>query len=119
MINPLSGITITFDTTTGLSLLFYKLKLITEVDDDGVHIRFYPLGRKHVRFENILSCTSRTYSPIREYGGWGIRFSRKGMAYNVSGNLGVQLQLLHARPLLIGSQQADELARIINAHLKP
>ena len=103
--------------TFGLSLLFYRLKLITVVDNEGVHIRFFPLGVKHVRFEQIQSCTARTYRPIREYGGWGIRFGKKGMAYNVSGDRGVQLQLSHARPLLIGSQRADELASIINARL--
>lgn len=104
--------------TAAFSWLFYQLKLVTEVDHEGVHIRFFPLTRKHIRFEDIRSCEARTYRPIREYGGWGIRFSRKGKAYNVSGNRGVQLEFVQGMPLLIGSQQADELARAIHEHLR-
>jgi hypothetical protein len=103
--------------TAGFGWLFYQLKLVTEVDSDGIHIRFFPLTRKHIRFEDISSCEVRIYRPIREYGGWGIRFSRKGRALNVSGNRGVQLEFLQGMPLLIGSQQADDLARAIKAHL--
>jgi hypothetical protein len=103
----------------GFSWLFYSLKLITEVDSEGIHVRFFPLTRKHIPFENISSCEARNYRPIQEYGGWGIRFSRKGRAYNVSGNRGVQLGLLQGMPLLIGSQKADDLASAINAYLRP
>ena len=103
--------------SAGLTLLFYKLKLITEVGPDGVHIRFFPLTRRKITFDSITSCKARTYRPIREYGGWGIRFSRKGNAYNVSGNRGVQLEFKQGRPLLIGTQRAEELAVAINRHL--
>jgi len=103
--------------TAGLALLFYKLKLITVVGPDGIHVRFFPLASRKISFDSITSCKARTYRPIREYGGWGIRFSRKGKAYNVSGNRGVQLEFTDARPLLIGSQRAEELADVINSHL--
>lgn len=102
---------------TGLTYLFYSLKLITEVRNDGCYIRFFPLSHKIIPFDNIKSCEVRTYSPIKEYGGWGIRYGRKGKAYNVSGNKGVQLELLEGRPLLIGSQKPEELASSINMKL--
>jgi hypothetical protein len=103
--------------TAGLALLFYKLKLVTIVDPEGIHIRFFPLSNRIIPFDNIESCKARTYKPIREYGGWGIRFSRKGRAYNVSGDRGVQLELIKGVPLLIGSQKAEQLADAINKHL--
>jgi len=98
----------------GITYLFYSLKLITEVRNDGLYIRFYPLAHRIIPYENITCCEVRTYSPIREYGGWGIRFGRKGKAYNVSGNKGVQLEFSEGKPLLIGSQKSEELAHIIN-----
>ena len=104
--------------TAGLTLLFYKLKLVTEVDANGICIRFYPLTSKSIRFEDITSCKVRTYRPIREYGGWGIRFGRNGKAYNVYGNRGVQLEFTDAMPLLIGSQRPEDLADIINRHIQ-
>ena len=103
--------------TAGIALLMYSLKLVTRVDNDGVHIRFFPLSSRRIPFNNILSCRARKYRPIREYGGWGIRFSRRGRAYNVSGNEGVQLELAEGKPVLIGSRQAEVLAQAINRHL--
>ena len=99
----------------GLTLLFFKMKLLTEVREDGMHINFVPLARRTVLFANIISCEVRTYNPIREYGGWGARFGPAGKAYNVSGNRGVQLKLSNGERLLIGSQRPEELAQAVQA----
>jgi hypothetical protein len=101
----------------GLLLLFLKLKLVTEVREDGVHVLYRPLTKRHIAFEEIESCEARTYSAIREYGGWGIKFGPGGKAYNVRGNQGAQLRLKNGSRLLIGSQQADRLADAIRSRL--
>jgi len=102
----------------GLPMLFYKMKLLTEVREDGVHINFVPLSRQTVLFENIVSCEVRTYKPIREYGGWGVRYGWAGKAYNVSGNRGVYLKLSSGKGLLIGSQRPEELAQAIQSGMR-
>ncbi len=99
-----------------LGLVFLRLE--TRVTDEGILIRMPPLRHKRmIRFGEIRSVAARTYRPIREYGGWGMRLGPSGYAYNVSGNRGVQLEIEHGKPLLIGSQQADQLARLIRARL--
>lgn len=102
----------------GMTYLFYTLKLITEVRNDCIHIRYFPTSQQRIPFHNIKKCEVRRYSPIREYGGWGIRYGRKGKAYNVSGNRGVQLELFQGKNLLIGSQRPEELFQAINGLLK-
>jgi hypothetical protein len=97
----------------GLFWLFRAMRLITEVRSDGVYIHFVPLLRDTILFSNIADCEARTYRPIREYGGWGVRFGWKRKAYNVSGNRGVQLTLKSGKRLLIGSQRSEELAQAI------
>jgi hypothetical protein len=101
-----------------VTILFFILKLETEVRTDALYVRFYPM---HIRFrkftrEDLAEYYCRTYKPILEYGGWGIRcsFTGKGKAYNVSGNKGVQLVLTNDKKLLIGSQKPDELAAAID-----
>jgi len=96
-----------------LTYVFYAMKLITEVRNDGLSLRFHPLTHQVIPYEHIKTCEVRKYHPIREYGGWGIRYGRKGKAYNVSGNLGVQLELAQGKSLLIGSQRPEELALAI------
>ncbi len=59
------------------------------------------------------------YSPITEYGGWGIRWSpHRGWAYNVGGSKGVQLGRANGKRILIGSQRADELAQVMRERMR-
>jgi hypothetical protein len=99
----------------GLACLFYLAQLVTEVRGDGLYIRFFPWARRQIPFEDIVRCEVRTYSPIGEFGGWGIRYGRGTKAYNVSGNRGVQLELVNGKRVLIGSRRPEELARAIEA----
>ena len=102
------------------SFVFYVMKMETTVRNDGLHIRFYPLIRRLIRFDDIERSEVRTYKPVREYGGWGIRggLGKAGGAYNVSGNRGVQLELTNGKRLLIGSQQPEKLAQAIEIEMK-
>lgn len=102
----------------GLAFLFYSAKLITEVRKDRLYIRFFPFTHHEIAFEDIRHCEVQTYSPIREFGGWGIRYGRRAKAYNVSGNRGVQLELADGKRFLIGSGRPEELARAIEEGMK-
>ncbi|WP_135306088.1 DUF6141 family protein [Haloarcula amylovorans] len=96
-------------------VFLWSLRLITEVRDDGLYIRFVPIHRsfRRVPWTDIESVESVSYRPLREYGGWGIRWRSGAIAYNVSGSNGVFLTKRDDRGLLIGSQRADELAAAI------
>jgi len=100
--------------------VFYLMKMETTVRNDSLHIRFYPLISRMIRFDDIKRSEVRTYKPVREYGGWGIRggLGKAGGAYNVSGNRGVQLELTNGKRLLIGSQQPEKLAQAIELRMK-
>ena len=98
----------------GFPLFLYSVKLIVEVKEDGIHIRFFPLHSRTIPFKNLRSYEVRQYRPILDYGGWGIRWGPgKGWAYNVSGDRGVQLELSNGKQLLIGSQNPEKLAQMI------
>jgi len=100
--------------SVGMIYLFYVLKLITEVREEGLYIRFYPLRGKLIPYQSIQSCEARIYKPLSEYGGWGIKYGRSGWAYNIIGNRGVQLVLDSGKHILIGSQRVEELEQAIN-----
>jgi hypothetical protein len=93
----------------GFPLLVLRARLDSEVTTDGIRIRFFPF---HIRFrewtfDDIDSVEARTYSPISEFGGWGIRLGCRCMAYNVKGDQGIQLVLRTGRRILIGTQDPD------------
>jgi hypothetical protein len=98
-----------------ITFLLKRLKLITQVTTEGIQIRFSPLQTRFIlfRWDDIEQLTIRTYNPVLEYGGWGIRFGPSGNAYNVSGNVGLQLVLRGNRKLLIGTTKAGELIELL------
>jgi hypothetical protein len=100
--------------TLAVALLLYSMRLSVQVDAETVRIRFFPVWKKTIPLGDIVRWEARTYRPILEYGGWGIRYMiGRGWAYNVRGNQGVQLELASGKRILIGSQRAEELARAI------
>ena len=104
----------TFVVGGGTTLLLYKTKLVTKLDSNCLHIVFSPLRRRDIPLSDIAHWEARTYNPIRDYGGWGIKVGRRGRAYNVSGNRGVELELTNGKKLLIGSQRSEELSAAIS-----
>ena len=106
-------------TLTLTSVLFGIMKLETSIDKNGISVRFFPfhLKKKHFNWDQLESCYIRTYKPIIEYGGWGIRktFSGKGTANNVKGKVGLQLVFQNGDRLLIGTQKAEELQSFLKS----
>jgi hypothetical protein len=108
------GLAVGIAVVIGVAGLMYVMKLTVRVDAEGLHVRFFPLVKKDISLEEIARWEARTYRTLLEYGGWGIRYGWSGMAYNVSGNQGVQLELTNGKRLLIGSQRPEELATAIS-----
>jgi hypothetical protein len=99
----------------GFPMFFVYARLESEVRQDGIYVRFFPfhLSFRKIAFSELQKAYARTYRPILEYGGWGIRGIGRRRAFNVSGNQGVQLEFTDGRRLLIGSQQAEQFESAI------
>ncbi|WP_242926833.1 DUF6141 family protein [Pontibacter vulgaris] len=99
----------------GLPLFFYSMKLTTKVYPGLLTVQFSPFHLKAMKIplHELRNYESVTYNPILDYGGWGIRWSFNGKAYNTSGNKGVQLYFYNKKPLLIGSQRPQQLLEAI------
>ena len=101
----------------GLPIFFLQMRLITRITDEGIYVRFIPFHFKEqfYTWDSLESAQVRTYSPLREYGGWGIKygFNGQGKVYNVSGNQGLQLVFKSGDKLLIGTQRPDEIQAAI------
>jgi len=102
--------------------LTWVAQLPTEVRNNGSYIRFYPVHRGfHGSLrEEIESFEVRTYRPVLDSGGWGIRFGSGGKAHNVSGNRELQLGPRGRRSghVLIRSQRPEELAMAVESASK-
>ena len=97
------------------------IRLVTEVRPGELVVRLYPFRPARIPVDTISEARVRTYTPIKEYGGWGVRINRlNGRAYNAYGNLGVQMILKNGALILIGSQRPQELLTALEtAGFKP
>lgn len=101
---------------TTAMLFFSKLK--TTIDPSGISLQFFPFHRKPIVYtkDEIENCYVRLYRPLAEYGGWGLRTAfngKNGKAYNVAGNIGIQLELKNGEKVLIGTRNAKAAGEAI------
>jgi len=117
---PMSNLGLLFATglTILLTILFVSFRLDTTIRKDGIYVRFFPfhLKFKHYTWDSLTKSFVRQYSPLTEYGGWGLRIGLfgKGTAFNVSGDKGLQLEFINKKKLLIGTNKPDELTETLN-----
>jgi len=102
---------------TLIMILFFMIKLETKIDTLGIRVRLFPFHFqfKYFPWKNIQKVYIRKYSPIIEYGGWGLRFGMfgKGKAFNISGNVGLQIVFKDQKKLLIGPQKSVEMKKFL------
>ncbi len=111
------GLIITTFVILILTLTFLNFRLDTIIKSDGIYVRFFPIHirYKHYGWESLQKCYVRKYSPVTQYGGWGLRFGffGNGNAYNVSGDDGLQLEFGTNKKLLIGTNKPEELRTVL------
>lgn len=93
-----------------IMILLATIELRTVISEDGLEVRFWPFGRRRVFKSEIKSAQVRKYSPLGEFGGWGYRVGPGGKAFNMQGNMGLQLEMKDGEKLLIGTRKPKELA---------
>ena len=105
--------------------LLFSLKLKTRIDEQGISYRFLPFhfSNRQLSWKEIEDAYVRKYDPITEYGGWGIKGGKlwnksKGIAYNVKGDIGIQLILKNNKKILIGTQKEQEAQKVLLTYLK-
>lgn len=103
-------------------IMFKKMKLVVEVRDSGIYYRYPPFIIKERKFkrDEIRKVEIRKYKPITEYNGWGIRsgWGKSGRAFNVKGNIGLQLYLNDGKKVLFGTQRGDAFLRAMHKMMK-
>ncbi len=111
----------TLGTIIASVLLIFIFKLSTKIDEKGIHYQFFPfhISMKTILWSEIAHAEVRTYDPLGEYGGWGLRYSfnkKRGNAINVSGDIGIQLTLKNGKKLLIGTQKKEAVSRVLKTY---
>jgi hypothetical protein len=100
-----------------LFALFYFAKLEIVIDQVGVQWRWFPIHRtfRKLQWEEIDVAWIRKYNALKEYGGWGVKGTRKNRAFNISGNQGLQLVLHTGRKILLETKHAHAMQAALDS----
>lgn len=105
------GLTFVMITLVLILVFISSLKLETRIDDLGVSFRYFPFIRSWRKIEknNILSINVINYSPLTDYGGWGLKGNKTTKAYSILGTEGVLIDTGEKKKIMIGTSKAKEL----------
>lgn len=86
------------------------------VTRQNVTIKWGIIGLKVLNLEipAITSAELHEFSPLKDFGGYGIRQNRKMKAYYLSGSRAVKLETTGGKKYLIGSDHPENLAAVIS-----
>jgi hypothetical protein len=109
-----------------LSLLYFALTLgfglmhggmRTLVTRDRISVRLGLPGFKvlNIRNSEIAGVEIMEFSPIKDFGGYGIRYRNKMFAYYLNGRRGIKITLKQGMQYLIGSDHPEQMLAVIKA----
>jgi len=89
--------------------------LTVEVNATEIRVKFgVGLVGKTIAVADVVRCERlRT----RIWWGWGLHWTPSGWLYNVGGRDAVRVILVHERPVIIGSDEAERLKAAIDARI--
>jgi hypothetical protein len=100
--------------TIVLWLIYARLltvRLVTEIRDGEMLFALRGFWRaRRIPISTITSVDVVHFDPVRDYGGYGIRVTKKGKAYIAGGEEGIRLMLKDGSEVVVGSRRAEELA---------
>src|SRR5690554_3862027 len=93
----------------------YTSNLKTKVTVSGIYFKLFPfhLNERFYDWRDVQKAEVVKYSPIGEYGGWGVRGFGGDKAFNVKGNQGLRILFKDGTKRLIGTQKPEELQKVI------
>jgi hypothetical protein len=105
---------------TGVMIMLFITQMEVEVSGAGVRYRFVPFLNtfKSISVEEIKSYEVGKYSPMAEFGGWGIRFGIKKKVFSISGNQALKITLQDGKKVYFGTKKPEEMEEAMRKYIK-
>lgn len=104
--------------TMALIFLFiFNLSLEIRIDQNGISFRYFPFIRSWRKYpkESIKTITIINYSPITDFGGWGLKGNKTTKAYSILGDQGLLFDVGEEKKIMIGTMKAKELEEYLSS----
>jgi hypothetical protein len=109
---PMSDVGMAFFVLGVFGFIYFNwcVTLISEINSDGIKMRFIPFVKRNIQWNEIQSVKIVNYGFV----GYGIRLGSKyGTVYNINGNNGLAIELKNGKKFVIGTQRQNELNKAL------
>ena len=94
-------------------LPFGGLRTIVTAKELSIRLGMTGIRVFHIGMDQIAAVEIHAFSPLRDFGGYGIRVNSEMQAFYFKGNTGVKLTRSDGKKFLVGSDNTERLATII------
>ncbi len=100
-----------------LPVLFSKTELVLQVRVDGFYYRFFPFHRRFhcLLWSEVTRYEKITFSAIKDFGGYGIRYAKGEKVYVFQGNEGVRFYLRNGKRVVFSAARVESLVGAISS----
>ena len=94
-----------------------SLKLVVTVEDAGISVVLRWLQSKPVmiKWEDIAGVSQETVNPVKDFGGWGLRYNHRATGYIFKGREAVRVRLKSGREFVITTDNGRALIDSVSA----
>lgn len=84
-----------------VGLFIFSIKLKITIDPKGITYQYPPFRNKPttLTWENIETVELLKINPLREFGGWGLRYGKLGAAYTTRGKHILHIKMRKGKPI--------------------
>ena len=84
-----------------VGILIFSIKLHVTVNAEGITYKYPPFHNKpkQIPWANIESAELMKINPLKEFGGWGLRYGKLGTAYTTRGKYILHIKMRQGKPI--------------------
>ena len=104
-----------------VALLIFAIKLHVTINIEGITYKYPPfhIKPKQMPWENIESAELMKINPLKEFGGWGLRYGKLGAAYTTRGRYILHIVQKTGKPINLTIAQPEKFIAATSQQLWP
>ncbi len=98
--------------------LFFSMKQTIRIDEQGVHYKQSPLinSFKTIPWGTIQNWEVKEISALKDFGGWGIRYTGSKTGYIMQGDFGLEMNTGKKRRIVLSVRNRGEVERLMTKY---
>ena len=104
-----------------VGLFIFAIKLHVTINTEGITYKYPPfhIKPKQMSWSNIESAELMKINPLKEFGGWGLRYGKLGAAYTTRGRYILHIVQKTGKPINLTIAQPEKFIAATSQQLWP